>query len=292
MAKKRHGAAPPPSGAAPKGLEAPGAEAPVTIYHGIVEDMEVRPPSRVVYLLAIVLLAGAAGFVHVAGSEEWSLVLAPAAQEPSERQQVQTAIDRALMLRAQGQVEESYALLRVTHERFPEEPNLNRELGRHHLDRGLWTFAQEYFELAAEKTPKNGRLNASQGELHRRWGAERERSGATGADAARLTALAEAREHYDRAAAFFDEARAGFSPYEPEPSRRSADDAREGSIRCRLERVRILAGRARGLLGSDPSALDLARRELEAVVVAPGLTPAQRKAAGELRQSIDGGRTP
>lgn len=292
MARKRHGTAPPPVAGDAKAPVAPGSEVPVTIYHGIVEDMEVRPPSRGVYLLAIVLLAGAAGFVHVAGSEEWALVLAPTAQEPSERQQVQTAIDRALMLRAQGQVEESYALLRATHERFPEEPNLNRELGRHHLDRGLWTFAQEYFELAAERTPKNGRLNASQGELHRRWGAERERAAASGADDARLAALAEARDHYDRAAAFFDEARAGISPYEPEPSRRSADDCREAAIRCRLERVRLLASRARGLLGSDAGALDLARRELDAAVAAPGLTPAQQRAAGELRLSIDGGRTP
>lgn len=292
MARKRHGGARPPTGAEPTGPEAPGMTPPVTIYHGIVEDMEVRPPSRVVYLLTVVLLAGAAGFVHVAGSEEWSLVLASAPQEPSARQQVQEAMDRALMLRAQGQVEESYALLRAAHERFPEEPNLNRELGRHHLDRGLWIFAQEYFELAAKETPKNGRLNASQGELHRRWGAERERAAASGPDDARLTALADARDHYDQAAAFFDEARAGVSPYEPEPSRRSADDARESSIRCRLERVRLMAARARGLLGTDTAALDLARRELEAVVAAPGLTPAQRKAAGELRQSIDGGRAP
>ena len=143
----------------------------VPIFQGVVDDVEVRPPRRFVYLVFLFFCALLGSFYYLATSEKAAAFLNMPASDPPPtiRQKVQETLQRVTRLRADSKYDEAYELLQTLHQKYPEEPNLNRELGWHHVEKGLYVFAEEYFELAAEKVPNNSKLSFYRGELYLRW---------------------------------------------------------------------------------------------------------------------------
>jgi len=237
---------------------------PPDIFEGIVERYEVRRPSRFVFVVTLLLLGLVVAFYMLATSEHGAAIMNLAATEPppTARQQVQDALRRIDDLRAQSRYDEAYALLHQFHELYPEEANLNRELGWHHVEKGLYVFAAEYFELAAEKTPGNSKLNWCRGELHLRWGERVEEEAARGDidEREKVERLGEAADHFARSRDFFTAANAGDYVYNRDSARDKRRKAVDGWHRSRFKRAGILYLRAKGAISTDTA---LAREALE-----------------------------
>ncbi len=179
----------------------------VPVFEGIVEEVVVTAPSRFPFLVLVLLISILSAFYYLANSDTAALFPGFDNTEtlPSVRQQVQEVLKKVRLLRSSSNFKEAYQLLRKMHEKFPEDANLNMELAWHHVQKGTFVFAAEYFELAEKKFPRNSQLNFYRGELHLRWGRKIALSAQGGSIAygRKLDILSDSSEHLKKSAAFF-----------------------------------------------------------------------------------------
>lgn len=267
MAKKRKKNKKQKQSVQPEAQQQPRENESAPIFQGVVEDVEVKPPNRFVFLVLLFFVALLGAFYYVATSEKAAAFLNLPASDPppTVRQKVQENLKQVMRLRAESKYDEAYTLLHEAHEKYPEEPNLNRELGWHHVEKGLFVFAAEYFELAAEKIPNNSKLNFYRGELHHRWGerVDSEASRPLIDENKKHRLIDEAREHFEKSRNFLSQSLSGKYVYNKSASEKKLRLATDGWHRMRLKKGRLTFIRAKGTFSSNQVLLQETLDDLE-----------------------------
>ena len=251
------------------------------VFEGFIDNVEVRPPRRFVYLVFLFFLAILLGFYYLATSEKAAafLNLPVSDPPPTIRQKVQETLQRVVRLRADSKYDEAYELLQSLHQKYPEEPNLNRELGWHHVEKGLYVFAEEYFDLAAEKVPKNSKLSFYRGELFLRWAnrTDDEASRPLLDEDEKHRLIKEAIEQFEKSRTFFQQSLEGHYVFNGDSSKKKLIKATEGWNRSRYKKARLTFIRAKGTFSSNQVLLQETLDDLERMQKEADLSPHMKR---------------
>jgi len=246
-------------------------------------------PTRLTLLAAILLVLALAGLVHLATMVPAGFVLATGERVTVlPRQRVADALVLAARLVADGQSSLAHEELRGLHREYPEEPNINRELGWVNLERGLWEFADEYFQLAAERAPENSKLNFYRGELERRRGEKslaEAKQPARGSDG-QLQSARRAIEFFQKARDFFVRSVAGPVDFDESRANKVALDCARQLATARIRRALLLRAKGRGVFGVNRETLQRALAEVSAVLEDSQIDGPLREQANRLERQM------
>ena len=260
------------------------------VYEGIVQRVVVRRSGRFVYLVFFFFILLLGGIYHLSTEEEgYGLLYSPSTPlSPSVRQRVGEVIDQVMSLRAKSKYDEAYALLKEMHEKYPEQAALNRELAWHNVEKGLYVFASEYFDLAAERMPANSKLNFYRGELHRRW-AKRYTEDASHPNKKgkqRYHLLSTALEHLELSRSYFQKSLDGDYIFNFDGVKVKLEEVDEARFSIRYDLARLLYNRAKGALATDQSLLEQALAHLERLAKEDDLGSGMRMRVQDLIKEI------
>lgn len=214
---------------------------------------------------------------------------------PSARERVESVVERSLSLRARGDYDQAYRVLMDLHNEIPEDPQINLELARIYLekeDNGLFPFAEDYLDLAAEALPRSAKIAYFRGVLEMRKGEEMLRRGrlASARGNEWLQIVVGSSASLEKAMKAFSAASEGPSPYNLAKAREFRDRCRRGLVENALSAAETHRDLAKGAFGVNPATLGLGIRRLHEALALEGLNADERSRLTALKNELEGGR--